>query len=439
MAGPPTPSPARSRLRGLDVTDHVLEVPLDWAAADRGEPTQSLRVLVREVVAPDRRGDDLPALVYLQGGPGGASPRPSTDVAWLTELLRTHRVFLLDQRGTGRSTPVTPRALTARDTAAEQASYLGHFRADSIVRDAEHARRTLLDGRRWESLGQSYGGFCTLTYLSIAPEGLAACYVTGGLPSIHPDAAEVYRRTVPRIAAKNAALRARFPQLAERAAQVADRLCVGDVRLPDGDALTVRRLQTLGARLGMVRGGEHLAWALDDALDDDGEPVPAFLEHVLNETSYAGNPLYVVLQEAIYGTAGGTPTGWAAAAELARHPEFDESARPLLFTGETMFPWMMEETRLLRPYAAATALLHERDDWGPLYDLDRLAANEVPVAAAVYHDDMYVDAGLQLETAAAMGATRVWVTNEHEHDGLRDPAVVSRLVRMVREEGGPQR
>ena len=100
---------------------------------------------------------------------------------------------------------------------------------------------------------------------------------------------------------------------------------------------------------------------------------------------------------------------------------------------------MMDEIRLLRPYAAATALLHERDDWGPLYDLDRLAANEVPLAAAVYHDDMYVDAGLQLETAAAVGSARVWVTNEHEHDGLRDPAVVTRLRTMVREEGGPLR
>jgi predicted phosphohydrolase len=43
----------------------------------------------------------------------------------------------------------------------------------------------------------------------------------------------------------------------------------------------------------------------------------------------------------------------------------------------------------------------------------------VPVFAAVYFDDMYVDAGLQLETARAVGNVRTWVTNEFEHDGLR--------------------
>ena len=48
-------------------------------------------------------------------------------------------------------------------------------RADSIVRDAEALRQELLPGdgaaSRWAVLGQSFGGFCSLTYLSFAPEG----------------------------------------------------------------------------------------------------------------------------------------------------------------------------------------------------------------------------------------------------------------------------
>ena len=48
-------------------------------------------------------------------------------------------------------------------------------RADSIVRDAEVVRRALVPkdtlGGRWTILGQSFGGFCCLTYLSIAPQG----------------------------------------------------------------------------------------------------------------------------------------------------------------------------------------------------------------------------------------------------------------------------
>ena len=63
--------------------------------------------------------------------------------------------------------------------------------------------------------------------------------------------------------------------------------------------------------------------------------------------------------------------------------------------------------------------------------LDRLADNEVPVSAVVYFDDMYVDAGLSLETASRVGNVRAWVTNEYEHDGLRaDPG---RLLGRLRE------
>ena len=53
----------------------------------------------------------------------------------MKRALADYRVLLLDQRGTGRSTPVGPDI--PGDTPEEQAAYLTHFRADSIVRDAE--------------------------------------------------------------------------------------------------------------------------------------------------------------------------------------------------------------------------------------------------------------------------------------------------------------
>ena len=58
---------------------------------------------------------------------------------------------MLDQRGTGRSTPV---AALAGMTAQQQADYLAHFRADSIVRDAEWIRREL-GVERWSVLGRA--------------------------------------------------------------------------------------------------------------------------------------------------------------------------------------------------------------------------------------------------------------------------------------------
>ena len=49
-------------------------------------------------------------------------------------------------------------------------------RADSIVSDAEALRSALLPGdgagSQWSLLGQSFGGFCSLTYLSMAPAGV---------------------------------------------------------------------------------------------------------------------------------------------------------------------------------------------------------------------------------------------------------------------------
>ena len=80
---------------------------------------------------------------------------------------------------------------------------------------------------------------------------------------------------------------------------------------------------------------------------------------------------------------------------------------------------MFQDIRALRPFPGAADLLAEADDWGPLYDLDRLAANDVPVLAVVYFDDMYVDADLSARDRGRVGNTRAWVTNEYEHDGLR--------------------
>ncbi|MEU7743549.1 alpha/beta fold hydrolase [Nonomuraea sp. NPDC049158] len=415
---------------GMRVRDHLVEVPLDWSAPGG----DTITVFARELVDPVRAAEDLPCLLYLQGGPGGKGPRPVGMNGWIGQALKTHRVILLDQRGTGRSSRIDGRVMSAFGSAREAADHLAHFRADSIVADAEHLRTTVFGGRRWETLGQSYGGFLTLTYLSQAPQGLRACYVTGGLPGLDPDAAEVYRRTYPRVAAKNAEFYRRYPHHVETVGRLADRLAAQDVHLPDGDVLTVRRLQSLGIDFGMKPGYERMHWLLDEALDGD-HVTDTFLQQVLARSSYSDNPLFAALQESIYGSGPGA-TGWAAERERARHPAFAESARPLLFTGEMMYPWMFAEIRALRPFRAAVELLAERADWPPLYDPVRLAANEVPLAAAVYYDDMYVDSGLQLDTAARIGNAQAWVTNEYEHDGLGEDRVFARLTGLVRDIGG---
>lgn len=410
--------------------DHTFTVPLDHAAP--GGPT--IEVFAREVADPGRAGESLPWLLYLQGGPGGKSPRPSAgSPGWLDRALKTHRVLLLDQRGTGRSTPVTAQAAARFESAADLAAYLGHFRADQIVGDAELIRKELCGDEPWETLGQSYGGFITLTYLSRAPEGLRACYVTGGLPGIGATADEVYTRTYPRVRERVLDFYARYPEDGARLRKIADLLTASDVRLPDGDRLTVRRLRTLGLALGMGDGFERIHWLLDEALDVTGELTDTFLHQVMGLTGFVDNPLFVVMQETLYGNGATGPTGWAAGRIAEGLPEFAEDADPFLLTGEMMYPWMCREIRGLRPFADAADLLAERADWPALYDLGRLADNQVPLAAVVYHDDMYVDAGLSLDTARHIGASRVWVTNEWEHDGgaASGGSVLARLMDMA--------
>ena len=168
-------------------------------------------MFAREVVAAGKADADLPWLLFLQGGPGFGAQRPQGREGWLDRALEDYRVLLLDQRGTGRSTPATRQTLACLGSAQAQADYLAHFRADSIVLDAELIRRELTGGAPWSVLGQSFGGFCTVTYLSFAPHGIREAFITGGLPGLSATADDVYRRTYATVAGKNAAHYQRYP------------------------------------------------------------------------------------------------------------------------------------------------------------------------------------------------------------------------------------
>lgn len=419
---------------GMHIRDRAVPVPLDWAAPDG----PMIEVFFREVSDPAKKNAELPLLCFLQGGPGGKSPRPiSGSESWLAEALKTHRVILPDQRGTGRSAPIDGATMAALPSAEAAGDFLACFRADSIVADFDHIRLTVYDGARWSTLGQSFGGFLTLTYLSKFPEALAACYVTGGLPSIHPDADTVYRRTYPRVADKNARHFKRFPGDADRLSAIADILDGTEVHLPDGDRLTTRRLQTVGLDLGMGQGSERLHWLLDEAFAVSGGLSDHFLSEVMRLTSFRSDPLFAAIHEAIYGEGTGA-TAWSAERLRREFPVFDPSARPLYFTGEMIYPWMFDEIAALRPFRDGAEALARRTEFSQLYDPARLAANDVPVAAAIYHDDMFVDEELSRQTAAAVGNLDYWITNTYEHDGLhRSTEVLSRLVAMVEDKGGP--
>lgn len=450
---------AKYYVPGLAIQDHSIDVPLDWSGHEPGKgfDGETIKLFYRVVTTPENVHADLPLLVFLQGGPGGAGPRlnsPTSD-GWVEEAAKHFRIILPDQRGTGRSNRIdTKRMKALADGGVDvrgQADYLKLFLADSIVRDFEHLRRTEFGGRKWVTLGQSYGGFLTLTYLSLFGDGVTASFTTGGIPHVPACATEVYEHTFPRMARKTAQFYERYPQDVERVAAIADKLpSAGDLTysdggwasadgrevplLPNGDPLSVERLQMLGSDFGMKPSYERVHWILDDAfLDGDGSasadsPLSDdFLRKVWVATGSSG-ALYWPLQEFIYADGQmDEPIRWAAQRVRDTKPEFATDVRPLNFTGEAMFPWMFEQETPLKAFKPAMDLMMEDTVFGRIYDQERLAANEVPLQAAVYFDDMYVDSGMQLDTLSRVGNSHYWTTNEFEHDGLHGSVVFKHL------------
>ena len=417
-------------LPGLSLTSLTLDVPLDSADPAAG----TIEVFARTVTG--EGGEGRPYLVFLQGGPGHEAPRPSLpgNPPWLARVLQEYRVVLLDQRGTGRSTPVGSRivyrdgvpqaevggALAGLDATA-QAGYLTHLRADEIVNDCERVREAL-GVRQWTVLGQSFGGFTTLAYLSAHPESLAGAVITGGLSGVGRGIDDIYATTWQIMEAKSEQHYRRFPGDRDRVRRLGELCAAGQVTLPDGGVVSPDRLRTLGVRLGVQGGSEHLHYLLEL---DPGSPV--FAHDLAAELPFTGrNPVYAVLHESSY--ADGVPTGWSADRTMPDRVREDLT----LLGGEHLHRSLFAEDSALRPFAAAADLLADHS-WNRLYDPERLARAEVPVAAAVYHGDAFVPYEYSMETAALLPDCRTWVTSEYEHNGLRmDAAVIDHLLGLLK-------
>ncbi|RKR30394.1 prolyl aminopeptidase 2 [Arthrobacter oryzae] len=430
---------ARHTYRGMHTAEHFFQVPLDHFS-EAGRRGESVTVFAREYVSTEHSEADaagLPWLLFLQGGPGGRGNRFPSLGGWSKAAARNFRILMLDQRGTGLSSPIDRNTLPLRGSCEAQARYLTHFRADSIVADAE-AIRAALGSAPWTVYGQSYGGFCSLSYLSFAPEGLREVLVTGGLAPLGGSAERVYRATFQRVAARNAEYFAWYPEDRAAVTRIARHLRATEEFLPDGGRLTVERFQMVGSFLGGNTRVDALHHLLEDAFvaTPDGDRLSdAFLEQVRGLVSRAANPLYALMHESIYGQSGATD--WAAWRVLADFPEFSPDAAEPLLTGEMVYPWYFEQDPALRPLRDVARLLAEKDDWAPLYDPEQLAQNRVPVAAAVYTDDIYVDRDLSLETAASVRGLQVWESGEFHHDGIADDgeAIFGRLLGMARSDG----
>ncbi len=193
------------------------------------------------------------------------------------------------------------------------------------------------------------------------------------------------------------------------------------MRLPSGDRLTARRFRQLGMWLGDSAGFELLHHVVELPFGS-----AAFLHDAANGLKFDRNPIYATLHESSY--ADGVATRWSADRLLP-----DEIVEQGYLTAEHIFPWMWDDYGGLRGHKEAAGILAEHA-WPALYDADRLRRNEVPVAATIYVNDLYVERDFAEETAATIRGLRAWQTDEFEHNGLRADGerVLGRLIDMIR-------
>ena len=403
------------RILDLTIEEHTLTVPLVWS--DPADP-RTIDVFAR--VVSREGGEALPYLVFLQGGPGSEAPRPfhsPTSPAWLDEALAHYRVVMLDQRGTGLSSPVGDADL-ARGSAAV-AEHLTHLRADSIVRDCE-AVREHLGAQTWSVLGQSFGGFTTLAYLSTDAGSLDDVFITGGLSTITRSADEVYALCYDKMRAASESYYRRFPEHRDVMRRLVDLADAGDIVLPDGEIVSASRMRSVGSALG-TNDGWQTVWSL---LERDPSS-NAFRHDLAHAMPFGGrNPLYFAFHESSY--ASGQATRWSA--ERVQPADFHDDVT--LFTGEHIRRDWTDTVPAFRPWREVALELADFA-WPKIYDAEAIAASDATGAAAVYVNDVYVPLEFSLETARLMPGVHTWITSEHEHNGLRSGPVLSRLIDLV--------
>lgn len=333
-------------------------------------------------------------------------------------------MILMDQRGTGRSHRIDALSPAAERTAA----HLALLRQDNIVRDAERLREHL-GLEKWSLFGQSFGGFCITAYLSQAPEHVEHAFFTGGIPTLK-GADDLYRATFSKLKARQQRFYREFPWAQDRIAEIISHLDNSDERLPTGERLSSLRFRTIGIELGRGTGFDSLAYLLEEpfrTVAGEKRLRGDFLVDVGQRVSFADGPLYAAIHESIYGGAGGQAvTHWAAHRVREEFPEFAESGTWL--TGEHIFPWQFDEDPALHAFADAAHGL-ARHEFSPPY-----ALGEVPTtAAAIYVEDIFVPLEESLATAAHLGDLRPWISNEFQHNGIREDGatILGRLFALI--------
>jgi len=311
-------------------------------------------------------------------------------------------------------------------------------------------------------LGQSYGGFCICTYLSLIEKPPKMCLFTGGIPPIFTPIQEVYSSLWTRIKERNRLFYQRYPGDIPLVKRIVRRLKDRPETLPSGGLLTARRFLQLGISLGgspSAFASLHslLSTAFVSSNSNENDFTRSFLKCMDSLQPFDDHPVYYLLHESIYadGSRHSNPTSWAAhkvfQKMIEESPKFnyevtsiqDQKDITTLFFGEVVFPWMCEGDYAELSDFGMRALAHalaDKNDWEKLYNEDRIkkaltTKNGISKAvAAVYYDDMYVDFDASMKVVKELDdLVHVWITNDYQHSGIRDDGafIIGKLIGML--------
>jgi len=303
--------------------------------------------------------------------------------------------------GTGRSTPVA--SLPDLDGRA-QAEYLANFRADSIVHDAELIRQELgVD--RWSVLGQSFGGFCVMSYLSLAPTACARHSSPAASRRSPSPSIEIYAATYRRTLDRSRRYYERYPGDRARVRELCARLESDEIRLPGGDRLTARRFRQLGHLLGMSTGAEELHYIVELASESPAFATTLPRGGVRPQPALRGDPRGLLRRrrrDALVGTAR-PPRGLRVGAGA-----LDRRARVSVDVRGLQRPRSAARGRGdPRRTGVAAPLRRGRCSRQTRFRPPRWSTHRTCTSSAPFSE----------ETAERIAGMRLWLTNEYEHNG----------------------
>ena len=359
-------------------------------------------------------------LFFFNGGPGLPCVRDWRNNAWIVEALETFRVILLDQRGTGRSQPVDLMMLDEFSSVDELLDYLIHFRADNIVRDVEFLRQYYFKRKKISVLGQSFGGFVVLSYLSFFPDSLDQAFITAGIaPLTCSSVTEVYQKITDGLVLYNEEYYKKYPQDRRKVKTIVDILRKTPLIIGN-ETLTVERFLNLGWYLGSEGGFETLHYFFDRAFCDKSMTKLSwsFAKNILQATGFWEiDPLYAVLHESIY--CDGFGSDWAAEQVIRNRDIFSSQHAVPYFSGEMIKKSMFHDYLGLRDFSKVVELLAKKTDWEKLYDLEKLQNNTVPIGVLLLKNDLYVSYDLSQAALKHIKNAKVWQHDTWQHDAIR--------------------